>query len=413
MNAFLYQPMPKGFERAIETALDFNDTFGPNSVRVWEYQACAYSQQYMFLSNAPSRRGRLESIFRRPGFRRNTWATCRYFRACSLHRFRESFNEQCLTRNEYKLGEQSMICSITRAKVSTSRILACATIVLSISGCAGLSALQDSVSHLDQAAHSAATAEAAFLVALNVADCESQFYKQTYLYSSGAATNFQIAKYCSPQVITPAQIKIRNDLMSAVVLYADKMMALASTDSDKTLSTDSQTVAGNLKKLAGSGSGTSTIVAGVAAAFTAIAELALDEKRYKNHRNADEHRHGDRCTAENRVFSVTIVAADKVLESQLRAEAASAKTVVEKFNAIVRAREILAAESGQSLAALGTIDWDATDLSKPISDSLPGIKTANAAIAKGSSANIYAAAHDLYARASAARDLYTSISTAK
>ena len=157
MNAFLYQPMPKGFERAIETALDFNDTFGPNSVRVWEYQACAYSQQYMFLSNAPSRRGRLESIFRRPGFRRNTWATCRYFRACSLHRFRESFNEQCLTRNEYKLGEQSMICSITRAKVSTSRILACATIVLSISGCVGLSALQDSVSHLDQAAHSAAT----------------------------------------------------------------------------------------------------------------------------------------------------------------------------------------------------------------------------------------------------------------
>jgi cell division protein ZapA (FtsZ GTPase activity inhibitor) len=312
-----------------------------------------------------------------------------------------------------------MIFSITRAKVSTSRILACATIVLSISGCAGLSALQDSVSHLDQAAHSAATAEAAFLVALNVADCESQFYKQTYLYSSGAATNFQIAKYCSPQVITPAQIKIRNDLMSAVVLYADKMMALASTDSDKTLSTDSQTVAGNLKKLAGSGSGTSTIVAGVAAAFTAIAELALDEKRYKNLQEAATAMQTsidtviDALTAENRAFSVTIVAADKVLESQLRAEAASAKTVVEKFNAIVRAREILAAESGQSLAALGTIDWDATDLSKPISDSLPGIKTANAAIAKGSSANIYAAAHDLYARASAARDLYTSISTAK
>jgi hypothetical protein len=102
-----------------------------------------------------------------------------------------------------------------------------------------------------------------------------------------------------------------------------------------------------------------------------------------------------------------------VLEAQLRAEAASAKTVVDKFNARVRAREILAAESGQSLAALGTIDWDATDLSKPISDSLPGIKNANAAISKGSSANIYAAAHDLYARASAARDLYTAISTAK
>jgi hypothetical protein len=55
MNAFLYQPMPKGFERAIATGLDFNDTFGPDSVRVWEYLACAYSQQYMFLGNAPSK----------------------------------------------------------------------------------------------------------------------------------------------------------------------------------------------------------------------------------------------------------------------------------------------------------------------------------------------------------------------
>jgi hypothetical protein len=55
MNAFLYQPMPMGFERAIATGLDFNDTFGPDSVRVWEYLACAYSQQYMFFSNAPSK----------------------------------------------------------------------------------------------------------------------------------------------------------------------------------------------------------------------------------------------------------------------------------------------------------------------------------------------------------------------
>jgi hypothetical protein len=53
MNAFLYQPMPKGFERAIAAGLDFNDTFGPTSVRVWEYLACAYGQQYLFLGNAP------------------------------------------------------------------------------------------------------------------------------------------------------------------------------------------------------------------------------------------------------------------------------------------------------------------------------------------------------------------------
>ncbi|MBI1741967.1 hypothetical protein HYR54_02745 [Candidatus Acetothermia bacterium] len=54
IHAFLYQPKPGGFERALEKAEEYNDRFGPtSSERVWEYLACAYGQQYDYLSRAP------------------------------------------------------------------------------------------------------------------------------------------------------------------------------------------------------------------------------------------------------------------------------------------------------------------------------------------------------------------------
>jgi len=54
MHAFLYQPKPGGFERAIETGEEYNRMFDPSSVRVWEYLACAYGQNYYYLQHAPS-----------------------------------------------------------------------------------------------------------------------------------------------------------------------------------------------------------------------------------------------------------------------------------------------------------------------------------------------------------------------
>jgi hypothetical protein len=51
INAFLYQPPPKGFSNAIEGANYYLSRFGDN-YRVYEYLACAYGQQYSFVKGA-------------------------------------------------------------------------------------------------------------------------------------------------------------------------------------------------------------------------------------------------------------------------------------------------------------------------------------------------------------------------
>jgi hypothetical protein len=54
IHAYLYQPKPKGFENAIREAETYVKRFNDN-VRVWEYLACAYGQQYSYLKRAPQR----------------------------------------------------------------------------------------------------------------------------------------------------------------------------------------------------------------------------------------------------------------------------------------------------------------------------------------------------------------------
>jgi hypothetical protein len=284
--------------------------------------------------------------------------------------------------------------------------------------------MQDSVSRLDEATHTAATAEAGFLGALTAADCESQFYRQAFAYSMAGAGVFSIAHYCTPTIITPDQVATRNAMMNALVLYADKMSALASSVDDKQLGDSSQKMAASLRKLVESGrlglpTDAPNIVAGVAAAFTAIADLAVDKQRFKGVTAAAKAMQPhidalvDALQHENAAFAQTVKAGDKVLEAELRAGVSKAGTPDGKFTAILQARQILLATSGSNLQSIGTLDWDALDLAKPIADALPGIQRANSALALGTPANVASAAHDLSARATAARELYSAITTAK
>ena len=52
IHAYLYQPMPGGFQHAITEGERYTERFGDNW-RVWLYLACAYAQQYNYLSRAP------------------------------------------------------------------------------------------------------------------------------------------------------------------------------------------------------------------------------------------------------------------------------------------------------------------------------------------------------------------------
>ena len=51
IHAYLYQPMPRGFENAIRIGKQYNARFGDNE-RVWDYLACAYGQQHAYRKRA-------------------------------------------------------------------------------------------------------------------------------------------------------------------------------------------------------------------------------------------------------------------------------------------------------------------------------------------------------------------------
>jgi hypothetical protein len=339
----------------------------------------------------------------------------------------------------------------TRGLISPKHVCA-VFVVIVLSGCAGLSEIQDSVSHLDQGAHAASVAEASFLATVQTTECDSQFFTSAYSFSTDKAPNFQLANYCHPNILTSDQIKLRNSMMDALVLYADKMLALASSGDNKQLGTDAQTLATNLKSAAKNGGvklskSSPAIVAGVEAAFVAIAEMALDEKKYKGIVDAAKNMQTPindivlALTTENYAFAQAIIGDHQVLEGQLREEVAYARcepspsesdnkprgdrmgnqkswaqqsteckatpaVSTNTFLTILRAREILASATGSTNQQMATTDWSNIDMSKPLNDALPALAKANQAIASGASGGVYAAAHDLYTRSVAAKDQY-------
>jgi hypothetical protein len=344
-----------------------------------------------------------------------------------------------------------------------------------LSACAGLTELQSSVSQLDQSVHTVVTAETRFLDSVQAADCDSQFYSKVFAFAQNPDDNFQLSSYCKPQVITAAQVTLRLKMLNALALYADKLQALSSANDDKQLTTNSQTLATSLKSAVSSGEVkqqlpaklTPDIVAGVESAFTAIAEMALAQDKYKGITSAAKAMKPPidalvlGLQKEDEIFSETVIGQHETLEAQLRAVASmptiqstaapdnsapectlravvaqpsalpTAKrgkpvpeaplctlvsqneSVTNRFMAVIRARDILATSTGLTTTQLATIDWSSQDLAKPISDALSLVGKANDAIATGAPANISATAHDLYSRAEAARDLYQSGATSK
>ncbi len=302
-------------------------------------------------------------------------------------------------------------------------------ISMALSACASFSQIQSSVSHFDQATHTAATAEKAFLDAVLTVDCEAQFYEQAYNYALNKANNFKLRGYCRPNVLTPEQSEIRKSLMDAIVLYADKMQALATSDDDKQLDTNSQTLAQNLNKLATTGGiklKDPSLVQGVETAFIAIAKMALDQVKYKTIREAARKMQPQienlvaALKKENWAFGQTMGErtgkiggiADQMKQLVAESHREQNDPAATFFN-IVDGRNILLSLSQVPKQSYGLPGKLPGDPAKSVNDALDAIVNCNKAIAETKSGGIYAAANDLSQRASAAQTLYKSISTAK
>jgi hypothetical protein len=307
-----------------------------------------------------------------------------------------------------------------------------ALISIMLSACAGITQPQDSISRFDQSIHEASTAEVAFLNAVLTTDCEEQFYNSAYKFSisTDPKTNFDLLGYCVPRVITLDQIDIRDTLMKAIVLYADKMQALTSNDQDKQLDTNSQTVAQNLNKLASNGGfklKDPAIVQGVEAAVIAIANMALDETKYKDLRTAAEKMHPNLVVIvnalknENFGFGQAITVSLGHIEIMLRTEISLShqtgkSAASDTFFNIIKSRSILMRAdlvTKQSITSpANSTELKPIDAAKPLNDALDAIVSGNQAIANARTGGVYAAANDLYKRAAAAKDIYSSIAKA-
>jgi hypothetical protein len=327
---------------------------------------------------------------------------------------------------------------------SAVRILVLSLGVGLISGCAGITPLQDSVNHFDQSVHAAATAETTLIGAAQKLSIEKQFYSNANAYistsktSTGEDTNFDLRALYRSQVLTSAQVQSRAAMMDALVLYADKMQALANGDDVKTLETNSTTAAENVKKLLDAkkitlAGGTAEEANAAYAAIQFIANWLVDKERSKTIQKAaqDAVPHIGNLVAilskENSLFNDSINSDLGLIEGKLRQQiinlksasdvpmAACDKTALqaEAFFAILQAREYFAGESALE-PQMKDDERLFVDFAKPVNDALAAIEKANTELAKdGSASTLSAIAQELSARAADAIAFYKGLPASK
>ncbi len=332
-----------------------------------------------------------------------------------------------------------------------SRVFLGALLPFTLAGCAGLSEMQAPVSKFDDAAHSASTAETSFLNAEQTSECEDQFYTAAFGYSGSAtspialshprkraapapvvASNFDLTGSCKPVDIQPQQLAVRTSLMAALVLYADKMQSLATTNNNKSLDSAATTTAQKLDALGKAGGivltgGDATVEHAVEAAFVSIAEMALDQQKYDDIKKAASAMQKPLETIVGALKSENISLATSLAGHLGHVEILLRTGIVlghnrgqlpdQIFFEIVQARNIIIAENPiakESLAAATNgADTSASGIAKPINDTLDAVVSGNNAIVNVAPGGLSAAATDLYSRANTANAFYNGLTSAK
>lgn len=151
---------------------------------------------------------------------------------------------------------------------------------LSLAGCAGLSLVQDTIKKYRQGVHSISSAEMNFYRSAQTAECTSYFYKNASKWAEGTVKEFDISGVCIPQTITDERIIRQQELIDKIILYADKIDALASSENDKTLSNNAKEVTEKIESILKTydifdlSAGTEVEVA-----IVGISEMGMDRKK--------------------------------------------------------------------------------------------------------------------------------------
>ena len=289
-----------------------------------------------------------------------------------------------------------------------------------LAGCSGLKQIQDTMTKFDEGVHSVATAEMNFFRAVQTADCSNQFYAKAYEYAVDNKGSFDLTGACTPTILDDKEILIRQALMDSITLYADKMVALATSDSDKSLDANAQKLAGRINGLAKQGGFSDlSLASGVQSAIIAISEMALDQKRFDNLRESASamapHLKSvvDALKSENVNFAYGIAGKTAGVEGYLREVVAATHHEQGQlsFFRIVQARRIVQSVnpfSPETIAASaggGDLSRDPHNVALQINVTLDSVVNANQAIAGAGTGGLIAAVNDLVVRAKAAQNV--------
>jgi hypothetical protein len=295
-----------------------------------------------------------------------------------------------------------------------------------ITGCSGLSQLQDTVAKYDQGAHSVAAGEMAYFREVQAADCANSFYSAAFSFASAASESLDLSGNCVPTIFDDQMIARRQALMDSLTLYVDKLQALATGDNNKQLDANSQQLAAQLNAMAKAHSLTSDlgIAHDVETAVIAIAEMALDQRRFKDTQQAAKTLETQVITLanilelENTAMSAGLASKVEQIEIQLHAAVLKARrdegerSVLDVITARDIARSInpLGISAVSATVAARNPNVDPQNVVKQLNASLDSLVNANSAIATAGTGGVVAAVNDLIARAQHANSVLSSIS---
>ncbi len=294
--------------------------------------------------------------------------------------------------------------------------LLCVTAVLS--ACAGLTQMQNTAAKFDQAVHSASSAELGLLNQVRAAECIRDFYVTAFNFAT-ATLDRTTNKYeptvaldltattCVHKELTDKELKIRQDLLSAITLYADAIQTLTNGTSDTSLNSSATTLAGNIKSLAKQEKFPAAVGIGAAALNTAVVTLAtmiLDHANYQDVKAAAVAMQGP----------LSEIVCDLKLENKGDAAGLISKEdgLSDDFNSALRsARDQFGPESFLDVV-FARRALQSTVIAVPnivrLNKMLDGIVSANAALARSTNGGAIPEISDLVSRAKRASALFNA-----
>ena len=288
-------------------------------------------------------------------------------------------------------------------------------IAVVLTGCAGLTQMQDTINKFNQGTHYLNTAQMSLFHQVQEAECNRNFYSAAFKFATKDTNELDLIKPCKNEELTDDQLIIRQKLMDTITLYADAIQTLANGEDDKNLSTNSIALANSINSLAANNK-FSAILPSVAGAFTpvntaalntavvTITNLILDHKKYKEIKDAasgvqkDLSIIVDELKNENTNDVIGIISKKQAVTNEYRTAVLESRNK----NGVASLFDIIAARN--NILATFPSPQNADQLNK----ALDALVAANQALANTKEGGAIPAISDLISRAQQAVTLFNS-----